>query len=68
MTSRMLSRIPQDRRTALLRRIRERLHELEAMDRSLAHLGEAINPDDVLADIVTILDEARPRARQTPAA
>lgn len=60
MTVRMLSRIPQDRRTALLRRIRERLHELEAMDRSLAHLGESLDPDDVLNDIVAILDEACP--------
>lgn len=64
MTSRMLSRIPQDRRTALLRRIRERLHELEAVDRSLYRLGESIDPDDVLADIVAILDEASPRVRR----
>lgn len=64
MTARMLSRIPQDRRTALLRRIRERLQEFEAMDRSLARLGESIDPDDLLAEIVGILDEACPQSRR----
>jgi hypothetical protein len=64
----MLSRIPQDRRTALLRCISERLHELEAMDRSLARLGEGFDPGDTLLEIVVILDKANPRARQTPTA
>jgi len=69
MTAKMLSRIPQDRRTALLRSIRERLHELEAMDRSLSRLGEGIASDDVLADIVSLLDEACPTSRhKVPAA
>lgn len=66
MTARMLSRIPQDRRTALLRRIREHLQEFEAMDRSLARLGESLDPNDVLVEIVGILDEAcQPSQRKT---
>lgn len=69
MTPRMLSRLPKVRRAALLRRIRERLYALEAMDRSLSRLGESIDPDDVLTEIVAILDEACPRVgRRTTAA
>jgi hypothetical protein len=55
MNARMLCKIPPKRRDSLFAEIRTLVSEIDAIDRSLAGIGEGWAIDDALAEIVTQL-------------